>query len=762
MPVEQDFNKGWKFAIVTDRTAVSTSYANPEMPDDAWDEVQLPHIPRLEPLLVNDQWQGICWYRKHFDLPAKYRDKKIFIKFEGAMNVAAVWVNGKKMIRHLGGFLPFTIDISGVAKFDAPNVIVVRLDNRDNKITGPKPLNRLDFNTYGGIYRNVWMVVKNPLHITDPLMAGIPAGGGVFVTYPEVTRDAAKIRVKTHVVNERSGDAAFTINYSLYYGDSLVKDRSSAIYRLESGHAAHCIDTLRVKNPALWSPQHPELYRLKIQVKSDNEDVDETITRIGIRKITLTKDGFWINGNKMFLRGVNRHQEYPFIGYALSDNAQYRDARKIKDAGFDFVRLSHYPQSPAFMDACDELGLLTLDAIPGWQYFGDEAFRKYSLQTCRDMIRRDRNHPSVLAWEVSLNETSMPSDFVREAHRIAHEEYPGPDCYSAGWVSEYYDVYIQARQHRLGHKPEKIDKPYLVSEYGDWEYYAMNAGFNQDGWQDLLEAERSSRQQRSAGEKRLLQQALNVQEAHNDNYNTPAFADAYWVMFDYNRGYADDLEASGVMDIFRLPKFLFYFFKSQRDPDEYADNYDGGPVVFIASYWMPGSSQEVRVFSNCEEVSLALNGRVIARQTPLLNSISRHLDHAPFVFETDHFEPGKLVATGYIDGKEVAHHTVRTPGKPENLKLKVDESGRPPEAGCKDVLFVYIYLKDESGTTVPENGRVVRMNIEGDALLLNTVPLATEAGIATALIRIGNTPGPVVITAGSERLQKGALTITVK
>jgi beta-galactosidase len=170
----------------------------------------------------------------------------------------------------------------------------------------------------------------------------------------------------------------------------------------------------------------------------------------------------------MFLRGVNRHQEYPYIGYALSNNAQYRDARLIKEAGFDYVRLSHYPHSPAFMDAC------------------------------------------VLAWEVSINESWMPEAFIDRAVAAAREEYPADQCFTAGWQEYGYDIYLQARQHRLQHYQEP-QKPYIVSEYGDWEYYAMNAGLAQHEWTGLKQDERSSRQLLGSGEKRLLQQAAKIQ-----------------------------------------------------------------------------------------------------------------------------------------------------------------------------------------------------------------------------------------------------------
>jgi beta-galactosidase len=424
--------------------------------------------------------------------------------------------------------------------------------------------------------------------------------------------------------------------------------------------------------------------------------------------------------------------------------------------------LSHYPHSESFMDACDELGLVVIDAILGWQYFSEDTlFQNHVLQTARDMIRRDRNHACVLAWEVSLNESWQPQPFIDKLIKVAHEEFPGDQCFTAGWQEYGYDIYLQARQHRLQHYNEKLNKPYVVSEYGDWEYYAMNAGLSQDTWQDMLPDERSSRQLRGAGEARLLQQALNIQEAHNDNFNTPAFADGYWVMYDYNRGYADDLESSGLMDIFRLPKYSYYFYKSQRSAGENHDLYDGGPMVFIASEWTEKSTPEVRVFSNCEEVELKLNGNVIARQKPDENRITTNLAHPPFTFNAGSFQPGLLEATGFIGSEPVVHHQVRTPETPVKLVMEYDESNRKIEAGCNDVFFVYIMKQDKNGTVVPDSEGAVTLSFEGRAKLINTEALKFEAGIATALIMAGDQKGKLNLKAFAEGLEDAILSIEI-
>ena len=383
-----------------------------------------------EPGSPTYQWQGVCWYRRTLEIPADSAGKKVFLKFDGAMNVADVFLDGEPLGTHLGGYLPFVFDITDRVRPGADHLLAVRLDNTDNAITGPKPLAILDFNMYGGLYRHVHLIVKDRLHITDPIHADRIAGGGVFVRYPEVAPEQAVILVRTHVRNDYDESRRFLIHHAL------IDERGHAVYQTQRPHieiAAHdSMDVeleLRMATPSLWSPRSPNLYTLRTEIRSGGafvdgfmdpaSMVDRVDTRIGIRRISITPErGFEINGEPMFLRGTNRHQEYPYIGYAVPDAAQWRDAKRIKEAGFDYVRLSHYPQSPAFMDACDELGLVVMNAIPGWQYFGDDpGFTLYQYRNVRELIRRDRNHACVALWEVSLNETAMPAEFVAEQMR---------------------------------------------------------------------------------------------------------------------------------------------------------------------------------------------------------------------------------------------------------------------------------------------------------------------------------------------------------
>ena len=725
-----NFNKDWKFTKLETTSTPDEPYIKIDFDASSWTNVSLPHTTNIEPQTVNNQWQGIAWYRKIFEIPLNPNTKKIFLDIEAAMNFSKIWINETLISENYGGYLPVKVDISKYVK-KGKNVIAIRLDNTDNKITGPKPLKRLDFNMYGGLYRNAWLHISEKVYISDAVLAKKVAGGGIFITYPKVTKEVSEVSVKTHIINEELTVKNVKVIQSIFYDGILVKEQSTT-KKIAAGSDAEITESFTLNNAKLWSPKHPNLYHLETRVFIEEKEIDTKTTRFGIREFTFNKENkLYINGERTFLRGVNRHQDYPFIGYALSDNAQYRDAKKIKEGGFNYIRLSHYPQSPAFLDACDELGLVVIDAILGWQYYNDtDAFRNYCYKSATQLIRRDRNRPSVLAWEVSLNESQMPLYFMEKLDRIVHTEYPGENVYSCGWLDDVYDIYLQARQHRILHPPKLKNKPYSVSEYGDWEYFSTNAGLNQDNLPNNLRTELSSRQARGFGEKRLLNQAYNIQESHNDNLNTVAYSDSYWVMFDYNRGYDTTLEHSGIMDIFRLPKFGYYFYQSQRDVAD-------GNVLKIATYWNDKSPLDVKVFSNSDKVKLFLNDKLIATQKPDSGKNTDKLNHPPFTFKIPFFEAGVLKAVGLIKGKEVSETTVQTPKKPIKLKIWIDESGKKPQAKVNDVVFCYIAAVDENGTINPDFNDEITVTINGDTTIINPGMIKAEAGIATALLKIG-------------------------
>ncbi|WP_295654096.1 glycoside hydrolase family 2 TIM barrel-domain containing protein [uncultured Mucilaginibacter sp.] len=756
------FNSGWEFVKDIDTTTSIDVLTSHKSSNIAWEKVTLPHTPRIEPVIkVKEQWQGTCYYRKYFTLDANSPNWYRAIQFDGAMNDADIYLNGKHVLKHVGGYLPFTVDLQANVK-QGENCILVKLVNVDNPHIPPgKPIKDLDFNFYGGIYRNAWLIVKSPIHISDAVAVNHEAGGGVMVHYEDVSAALAKVLVKTEVQSDVRTESSVQVQLTLLSADNKkITETRSVLKRLADAGSPVFEQSMTIKSPMLWSPIHPYLYTLKVQVIQNNKIIDEQVQKIGIKTFRFEPGGFYLNGEKLNIVGTNRHQEYPYIGYALSDNAQYRDAWKIKDAGLNFVRCSHYPPSPAFLDACDELGILVMDAIPGWQFFGDETFQQNSYQNIRDMIHRDRNHASIVLWEASLNESGMSKPYMTEANRIVHAELPFKDVFSTGWIDFAYDVSNPARQHAKAPdywKKYSKPKPLLLAEYGDWEYYAQNAGFNQKAYEGLKKEERNSRQLRTDGETRMLQQALNFQEAHNDNLNGPAVGDASWVMFDYKRGYASDIESSGMMDIYRLPKFVYYFYQSQYRPKP-DDKGFGKPMVFIANYWNDPATKSVKVYSNCDEVELFLNGKSIGRQKPDKDQYSNNLLHPPFTFAVSEFEKGKLEAVGYIGGVKKADAVRMTPGKPYAIKLSVDDSGKERfYENSNDVVFVYASVVDQNGTIIPDAKNEVTFSINGDADLVGDKVVKCEAGVASILLKTKNKPGHIKVSEQSNGLNSTEL-----
>jgi len=756
-----NFNAGWEFIKDPSGSISPELFQKTDDKATVWQKVSLPHTANIEAVdSPKKQWQGIARYRKFFTVPAQFEGKSVSLQFGAAMQVAKIYLNGELIETHLGGYLPFQVKMDGKVKFGKQNCILVELDNRDNPLVPPgKPLATLDFNYYSGLYRNVTLQVKDKLHISDPIAANRVAGGGLLVTYSDVSDQSAKINVQVDLENENTSIITASLQISLAdaSGKSILSENVAAENIPASGFFQFKKE-LPVQNPKLWSPDSPNLYLLKVKVISDKIAIDSLSEPIGIRTFSFAaKDGFVLNGKKLKLRGTNRHQEYPYLGNAISDNAQYRDAYKIKQAGFNFVRCSHYPQSPTFLAACDELGILVMDAIPGWQFVGDEEFQNNSIRDTREMVRRDRNHPSIILWEASLNESGMPKQFMERAHQAVHEELPGANVFTCGWIDDVYDVYIPARQHA---KPPYYwnkyakDKPIVIAEYGDWEYYAQNAGFNQTAYGDLQTEERNSRQLRGFGQKRMAQQALNYQESHNDNLNGPATGDANWLMFDYKRGYAPDIESSGIMDIFRLPKFAFYFYASQAEKAK--------PIIYIANFWNDAKFKDVKVYSNCDEVELSLNGKVIARQKPDQDRNSTNLAQPPFSFAIPEYVAGKLEAKGFIAGKEVIKTERKTPGAPAKITLSIDLSGKEFETEKNDVIFVYAAVTDADGTLIPEDIRAVKFTVEGDGELVGDNPRKAEAGISSILLMAGKASGIVTIKASAEGMTAGELVVKVK
>jgi beta-galactosidase len=771
-------NENWRFFRVDDsKDSIPATDDSLNLNDQGWEKVNLPHTVRLEPFDAGGgrNFQGVCWYTRHFTAPDAWRDRMLYLRFEGAMSVADVWLNGKKLTTHYNGYQPFTIDIGKSVRFDAENVLAVRLDNSDNAEVPPgRPQNQLDFCYFGGLYRDVDLIVLDKLHITDEILANKVAGGGIFVSYPVVSADSAVVRVQTDVVNEYTDASAVTVAQQLCNKAGTEVASGSADLRLAPGASATDVQQLRVNQPRLWHPDHPELYTLVTTLKRDGRATDTVRTRIGIREIRFTvADGLLINGKRFLSIGANRHQDHPYVGYAMPASDQWRDAKLLREGGFTSFRC-HYPQDRAFLDACDEMGILVIESNPGWQFGGDEVFTQRMLQNAREMIRRDRNRPSVFLWEAELNETGgYDRQMYGALQKLVHEESPFEGCYTAGNSVEDGKG---GQDWDVVYNDNKGDKPHWVREWGD----------TVDNWSDQQSVGRAAR---GWGETPMLLQAQRHAQLFNEllakaeTGERPALAGVdLWAGMDYYRAYHHQPFLGSAYDLLRLPKFDAFFFQSQRPPTVHVPGLEDGPMVFIANDATPQSPAQVTVFSNCEQVRLLRNGAVIATKKPVTSLMG--LPHPPFVFDVGQLSSeqstmfmtgvakpgvrvGELKAEGLIGGRVVATATARAPGVPKKLVLEADLKGRDVVADGSDWVRVYAHVCDGRGTTYPFADDEVTFAVEGAGELISDAhaennPVRAEAGIATALVRAGTAPGDIKVRADAFGLAPAEITITSK
>lgn len=754
-----NFNPGWRYFKGDVQGAELSTFD-----DSAWEIVSTPHTVELMPAEGSGcrNYQGPVWYRKHFIVPAETKGQEVSIHFEAVMGKQTVYLNGNRVLEHIGGYLPFTINLTehGLQAGDQA-LIAVLADNSDDRSYPPgKRQYTLDFTYHGGIYRDVWMIAKSPVAITDAIEANKVAGGGVFVHFDKISAQSAQATIDTDVLNSSKQSKTVTVETTFTDAAGGVVRRVSNRVTLQPGQSKAVTQQFTVKNPKLWSPDTPYLYRVESRVKDGQRIIDGGITRAGIRKAEFRgKDGFWLNDAPFGqLVGTNRHQDFAYVGNALPNSQQWRDAKRLRDAGCRVIRVAHYPMDPAFMDACDELGMFVIVATPGWQYWNkDASFAELVHRNTREIIRRDRNHPSVLMWEPILNETRYPLDFALEALKITHDEYPYPgrpvaaaDVHSEG-VKEHYDVvYGWPGDDAKGVAEQNI----FTREWGE----------NVDDWYAHNNNNRASR---SWGERPLLVQALSLAKSYDAMYHTEGgfIGGAQWHSFDHQRGYHPDPYWGGIMDAFRQPKYAYYMFRSQTAPDLNHPLADCGPMVFVTHEMSAFSDADVVVFSNCDSVRLSAYDGTKVWTLPVVQE-KGHLPYAPVVFSNvwdfweardysyvqKNWEKVNLLAEGIIDGKVVCSMKKMPSRRSTKLRLYVDQLGKPLVADGSDFVVVVAEVTDDSGNVRRLAKDNIVFTVEGEGEIIGDAsiganPRAVEFGSAPVLIRSTRQPGKVKVNA---------------
>lgn len=743
-----------------------------EFNDKDWTVVSLPdgieYLPTEASGCIN--YQGEVWYRKHFTPDAVLKGKKLFLHFEAIMGKSKVFVNGKLLTEHFGGYLPVIADVTDVLDWNGDNVIAVWADNSDDPSYPPgKAQDVLDYTYFGGIYRDCWLIAHNNVFITDPNYENEVAGGGLFVAFGKVSDALAEVQLKIHVRNATKNPFSGRVEYMLLQPDGTEVARLSDKIQVKAGRATTVSDRMPVKQPMLWTPSTPTLYNLLVRVlDKEGNVIDGYRRRIGIRSIEFKgKDGFYLNGRPYGkpLIGANRHQDFAVVGNAVANSIHWRDAKKLKDVGMEIIRNAHCPQDPAFMDACDELGLFVIVNTPGWQFWNDAPeFAQRVYSDIRNVVRRDRNHPSVWLWEPILNETWYPADFAKNTRDIVDAEYPYPYCYSGSDSEarghENFPVYF-AHPANMQDASKEIDptKTYFTREWGD----------NVDDWSSHNSP---SRVARNWGE-----QPMRVQAQH---YACPYYpvtsydvlhkqspqhvGGCLWHSFDHQRGYHPDPFYGGLMDVFRQPKYSYYMFMAQRPAVKNDRNAGSGPMVYIAHEMTPFSGKDVTVYSNCDEVRLTFNkgGKTYTykkdKNRPGMPSpVITFPDVYDFMVDkafsrTQKQDDVYLLAEGLIDGKVVATHKVVPARRPEKILLWMDNEGTDLKADGSDFVTVVAAVADKNGNIKRLNNYNIRFSIEGEGRLLGgpgvlANPVPVKWGTAPVLVQSTLKPGKIRITA---------------
>ena len=768
-------NPAWRFHKGEAEGAESVAFD-----DSKWSVVSLPHgieyLPTEASGCIN--YQGVVWYRKHFSLDTALKGKRLFLHFEAIMGKSRVFVNGKQLAEHFGGYLPVVVDITDAVNWSGGNIIAVWSDNSDDKSYPPgKPQRVLDYTYFGGIYRDCWLVAHNNIFITDPNHENVTAGGGLFVTFDKVSEASADILLKSHIRNANTAPFKGVLSYEIQTAEGKTVATSKSRFAIKGGSAITLSRKCAVNKPELWTPDSPTLYNLYVRILDQRGNVvDGYRRRIGIRSIEFKgKEGFFLNGKHYNepLIGANRHQDFAVVGNAVANSAHWRDAKKLRDLGMRVIRNAHCPQDPAFMDACDELGLFVIDNVPGWQFWNKEPqFEQYIYDDIRHLVRRDRNHPCVWFWEPTLNETRFPASFADNALRLVAEEYPYKGAYSS------YDVEARTKSNEVypiqyTHPTEGCGSIYANKSLNlrdDVTYFTREFGDCVDDWNSHNSP---SRVARNWGEIPMLVQA---QHYANPPYKYTALDVLYrvfpdhiggclWHSFDHQRGYHPDPFYGGVADIFRQPKYSYYMFMSQRPPLKQENRlYETGPMVYIAHEMTPFSPKDVTVYSNCDEVRLTnnANGKSWTYHKPksdggMPSPVITFKD--VYNFMDDKALSGKkrqkevfLLAEGLMNGEVVATHKVCPARRPSKVVMWLDNEGNHLEANGSDFTTVVAAISDREGNIKRLNNYYIKFHIEGEGRILGGAgelanPAPVKWGTAPIVVQSTLKAGKIRITA---------------
>ncbi len=715
-------NRNWRFS----RSAVADACMK-DFDDSKFERVVVPHTNiRLPWHSFDDKdYEFVSVYRRHFKLPSSARGRHVFVDFEGVMTASTVWLNGIRLGEYKGGYTPFSFELTPHLDFDSDNVLTVEVDSTERADIPPFG-HQIDYLTFGGIYRDVALRIVPSTFVEN-----------IFAKPQDVLTPNPSLEVDCFLQHLEPLRQAPSLEVTLRDGDRVLATGTQRVAPAPAANdpAPHTVRLEKLGPVVLWDLARPKLYSVHVRLLNGPRLVDEDSRFIGFREARFTDHGFELNGKVVKLRGLDRHQTFPFAGQAMPGRVQRRDAQVLRtNFKCNIVRTSHYPQSRHFLDACDELGLLVLEEIPGWQHIGDAAWKDISVDNVRRMIRRDWNHPSIILWGVRINESPDDHDFYTRTNALAHQL---DSTRQTGGIRNHFDSELLEDVFTMNDFGFPLKPPnhplYLNTEFMGHTYPTKTI--------DNTE--------------RLSEHTLRHARVHNQLASNQQYAGGIgWCAFDYNThsdfGSGDRICYHGVADIFREPKPAAGFYKSQCDPEEEI-------VLETAFRWARGDESTAFtkgvVCSNCDHLKFYIDGQLIAELGPDRSEFG-NLRYPPFVLHLEPFRNawGDLRIEGYIQGKQVIAKKYSGKGIDQRFSVLPDDTELVADGA--DTTRVVLRVTDEFGAIRSLANDAIQLEVEGPAEIMGDNPFALVGGTGAVWLRAKEQAGRVRLTASHPALGK--------
>ncbi len=713
----------------------------PEFDDSQLTRVTIPHANRTLPWHSFDDhdYQFSSLYRRHVTVPKELADQRVFVDFGGVMTTATVTFNGERLGDHRGGYTPFSVELTRWMRWGEDNVLAVAVDATERVDTPPFG-DRVDYLAFGGIYRDVALRV-----VPDTFL------DTVRVTPVDVLTDGRHLDIRVFLTSDGAHAAPLTIVAEVRDGERLIAQARREAPAVGPGASSHDLvvgDLLA--SVELWDLETPKLYHVHVHVDRAGERIDTYRTRIGFRDAQFTPDGFFLNGRHLKLRGLNRHQTYPYVGPAMPARVQRRDALILKDElKCHIVRTSHYPQSPHFLDCCDELGLLVFEELPGWQHIGDAAWQALACRDVEAMVRRDWNHPSIILWGVRINESDDDHAFYTRTNAIARDLDPSRQTGGVRYLfeSELLEDVFGINDFDPDHLQPPNHPLYLNTEFCGHMFPTK----------------------RNDNVERVQEHALRHARVHNMLGADDRYAGGLgWCAFDYNThaefGSGDRVCYHGVSDIFRIPKPAAALYRSQCDPAEEI-------VLEPCFHWAIGDHSDYGgpgrglICSNCERVTVYIGDRWIADLTPDRDTFP-YLPHPPFFFtQISGVAPWEqewadLRLEGSMGRRTVVSRSLSADGVDRRLCMKADD--RVLDGDGRDATRVVLRVTDAFGAIRPFATGAVMLAIDGPGEIVGENPFALVGGVGAIWVKTKEDTGTIHLRATHQYLGTRTVEIEVR